>query len=236
MVIGGLLGAFVGGLFHSLGLFTWIDVSSTAIVGMVAFFSATAKTPISTIVMGSELTGGYGLLAPMMIATVIAYAASGLNSSIFKSQVPSRRESPAHSGDYDVSLLRALKACDAAQQNFMHMPLSTLARKAAEEAAINHVDYVFIGDPGLPARNAEAVSVADLLAADEKATLAGVKSSLVPAIEDSESLYSAFNLLASTGSDIVAVTVDGRIAGTVSFKDIARVYHCRVHSKFASDA
>ena len=98
MVIGGLLGAFVGGLFHSLGLFMWIDVSSAAIVGMVAFFSATAKTPISTIVMGSELTGGYGLLAPMMIATVIAYAASGLNSSIFKSQVPSRRESPAPLG------------------------------------------------------------------------------------------------------------------------------------------
>lgn len=236
MVIGGLLGALVGGLFHSLGLFTWIDVSSTAIVGMVAFFSATAKTPISTIVMGSELTGGYGLLAPMMIATVIAYAASGLNSSIFKSQVPSRRESPAHSGDYDVSLLRALKARDAARQNFTHMPLSTLARKAAEEAGINHADHVFTGDPGLPAKNTEAVSLADLLAADEKATLAGVKRSLVPAIEDSDSLYNAFNLLASTGSDIVAVTVDGRIAGTVSFRDIARVYHCRVHSKFASDA
>ena len=96
MVIGGLLGAFVGSIFHSFGLFTWIDVSSISIVGMVAFFSATAKTPLSTIIMGSEMTGGYALLAPMMLATFIAYAVSGQNNSIFKSQVMARSDSPAH--------------------------------------------------------------------------------------------------------------------------------------------
>jgi chloride channel protein, CIC family len=93
MVIGGLLGAFVGSIFHSFGLFTWIDVSSISIVGMVAFFSATAKTPLSTIIMGSEMTGGYALLAPMMLATFIAYAVSGQNNSIFKSQVAARSDS-----------------------------------------------------------------------------------------------------------------------------------------------
>jgi CIC family chloride channel protein len=99
MVIGGLLGAFVGSVCHSFGLFTWIDVSSISIVGMVAFFSATAKTPLSTIIMGSEMTGGYALLAPMMLATFIAYAVSGQNNSIFKSQVAARSDSPAHNNN-----------------------------------------------------------------------------------------------------------------------------------------
>ena len=90
MVIGGLLGAFIGTAFHSFGLFTWIDVSSVIIVSMVSFFGATAKTPISSIIMGSELTGGYALLAPMMLATFIAYIMSGQHNSIFRNQVLNR--------------------------------------------------------------------------------------------------------------------------------------------------
>ena len=84
MVIGGLLGAFIGTVVHSLGLFVWVDVSSVIIVSMVSFFGATAKTPISSIVMGSELTGGYALLAPMMLATFVAYIMSGQHSRYFE--------------------------------------------------------------------------------------------------------------------------------------------------------
>ena len=84
MVIGGLLGAFIGTVVHMLGLFAWVDVSSVIIVSMVSFFGATAKTPISSIIMGSELTGGYALLAPMMLATFVAYIMSGQHNSIFE--------------------------------------------------------------------------------------------------------------------------------------------------------
>ena len=103
--IGGLLGAFIGTAFHLLGLFTWVDVSSVIIVGMVSFFGATAKTPISSIIMGSELTGGYALLAPMMLATFVAYIMSGQHNSIFRSQVLSRSESPAHRKEYQRVIL-----------------------------------------------------------------------------------------------------------------------------------
>jgi len=37
---------------------------------MIAFFAAAAKAPISTIIMISEMTGGYGLLGPAMFAVV----------------------------------------------------------------------------------------------------------------------------------------------------------------------
>jgi chloride channel protein, CIC family len=108
MVIGGLLGAFIGTVVHTLGLFLWVDVSSVIIVSMVSFFGATAKTPISSIIMGSELTGGYALLAPMMLATFIAYIMSGQHSSIFRNQVISRSDSPAHRREYQRPILRDL--------------------------------------------------------------------------------------------------------------------------------
>jgi H+/Cl- antiporter ClcA len=46
--------------------------------------------------LGIEFGSGYALLAPMMLATFIAYAVSGQNNSIFKSQVMARSDSPAH--------------------------------------------------------------------------------------------------------------------------------------------
>ncbi len=113
MVIGGLLGAFIGTAFHLLGLFTWIDVSSVIIVSMVSFFGATAKTPISSIIMGSELTGGYALLAPMMLATFIAYIMSGQHNSIFRNQVLNRADSPAHRMEYQLPILRDMYVRDA---------------------------------------------------------------------------------------------------------------------------
>ena len=117
MVIGGLLGAFIGTVVHMLGLFAWVDVSSVIIVSMVSFFGATAKTPISSIVMGSELTGGYALLAPMMLATFVAYIMSGHRSSIFRNQVLSRSDSPAHKREYQRPILRDLYVKDVLRKS-----------------------------------------------------------------------------------------------------------------------
>jgi CIC family chloride channel protein len=122
MVIGGLVGAFIGTAFHIMGLFTWIDVSSVIIVAMVSFFGATAKTPISSIIMGSELTGGYALLAPMMLATFIAYIMSGQHNSIFRSQVLNRSDSPAHRMEYQRPILSDLFVRDILKEATNKLP------------------------------------------------------------------------------------------------------------------
>ena len=239
MAIGGLLGAFMGGLFHMFGLFLWIDVSAAAIVGMVAFFSATAKTPISTIVMGSELTSGYGLLAPMMIATVVAYAASSLNSSIFQSQVTTRRESPVHRGEYDISVLREMRSGDAASPQFLIMSQTAPIAKVLDMMKASGVDFVFFfekKEDELSIKDEVKVRMAtlhDALVAQNsgRLVLSAVGSQESPTIKDSDSLYDAFNLLMSTGGEIIAVSNQGRITGKISYKDISKAYHHKIHSK-----
>ncbi|HSA72571.1 MAG TPA: chloride channel protein [Nitrososphaeraceae archaeon] len=131
MVIGGLLGAFIGTAFHLLGLFTWVDVTSVIIVSMVSFFGATAKTPISSIIMGSELTGGYALLAPMMLATFIAYIMSGQHNSIFRNQVMNRSDSPAHRMEYQRVILSDLFVKDV-----MKDPTNRLSKDLSIEEAL----------------------------------------------------------------------------------------------------
>ena len=76
-----------------------------AIVGMMAFFAASAKAPISTIIMISEMTGGYGLLAPAMFAVVTAFILSG-KKTIFPAQVHSRLDSPFHADEFEPIVLR----------------------------------------------------------------------------------------------------------------------------------
>ena len=131
MVIGGFLGAFIGTAFHLLGLFTWVDVSSVIIVSMVSFFGATAKTPISSIIMGSELTGGYALLAPMMLATFVAYIMSGQHNSIFRNQVLNRSASPAHRMEYQLPILRDMYVKDA-----IRVPVNKLSKDVTIDEAL----------------------------------------------------------------------------------------------------
>ncbi len=82
-----------------------------AIVGMIAFFAAAAKAPISTIIMISEMTGGYGLLGPAMFAVVTAFVLSG-KRTIFPAQVNSRLDSPFHADEFEPIVLHHVKTAD----------------------------------------------------------------------------------------------------------------------------
>jgi CIC family chloride channel protein len=99
MVIGGCGGGALGILlFRYLPTLT-PHPAAFAIVGMAGFFAAAAKTPFSTLVIVSEMTGNYNLLLPTLWVCAIAFLLSD-EQSIYSSQVESRSRSPAHQGDY----------------------------------------------------------------------------------------------------------------------------------------
>jgi CIC family chloride channel protein len=99
MVIGGCAGGFLCIALRSI-LPGWTpDLASCVIVGMAGFFAAAAKTPFSTIVIVSEMTGGYDLLLPSLWVCVLAFMLSD-RQSIYSSQVESRALSPAHRGTF----------------------------------------------------------------------------------------------------------------------------------------
>ncbi len=112
ITIGAVLGATVGG---ALGLvFPHAGLSSPAfiVVGMAAVFAAAARTPISTLIMVAEMTGGYGLIVPAMLANTVAFVvqrsltAGRKYPTLYEHQVPSREDSAAHRG---VFVRRALQ-------------------------------------------------------------------------------------------------------------------------------
>lgn len=107
MVIGGCGGGALGIALHAISPRLAPHPASYVIVGMAGFFAAAAKTPFSTMVMVSELTGNYNLLLPTLWVCTLAFLLSD-ERSIYSSQVASRARSPAHQGDFVREVLAGL--------------------------------------------------------------------------------------------------------------------------------
>ena len=82
--------------------------------------------------MGSELTGGYALLAPMMLATFVAYIMSGQHNSIFRNQVINRSDSPAHRREYQRPILRDLYVKDVFRKSVTKLSINNSIDEALQ--------------------------------------------------------------------------------------------------------
>lgn len=136
MVIGGALGALVGVLFRQVlpEMVHEVDIVVFAILGMAAFFAAAANTPVSTLIMVSEMCSSYVLLLPSMWVCALAYLVSR-GWTLYENQVGNRRDSAAHRGDFVIDVLQGLTVRDAmghARTDFVtvtpEMPLRDMSR------------------------------------------------------------------------------------------------------------
>jgi len=111
MVIGGCLGAAFGELAHAVAPTLVPYPEAYAVVGMAGFFSGVARAPISTIIMIRELTGDFALIVPTMLVSALTFLISR-RWTLYRKQVPTRLESPAHRGDFFVDVLEGLLVQD----------------------------------------------------------------------------------------------------------------------------
>jgi chloride channel protein, CIC family len=95
LFVGAMLGGGFAILLHQLP-------AVFVVVGMAAVFGAAARVPIATMLMVTEMAGGYHLLVPAGLAVMISYLLQVRLSSfmkyrsLYEGQVPSRQDSPAH--------------------------------------------------------------------------------------------------------------------------------------------
>src|SRR5208283_1465645 len=77
------------------------------------------------------MTGGYGLLAPSMIAVLVAYLLSG-SSSVFYNQVDSVEDSPAHFEEYETLALKRILVSDVMITNIQSLTSHTNLKAAQD--------------------------------------------------------------------------------------------------------
>lgn len=105
MVIGGCGGGALGLLLHQYAPQIAPEPIAFVVVGAAGFFAAAAKTPFSSMIMVTELTGDFGLLTPALWVTMIAYLFSE-RGTIYSAQLEGRGRSPANPESYLPQVLR----------------------------------------------------------------------------------------------------------------------------------
>jgi len=111
LLVGGMSGGVVGQIAHDFWPNIATQPGSYVLVGMAAFFSGIAKAPIGPLIMVCELSRGYGLLAPLMIASALCIALCR-KVSLYDNQVESKFDSPAHAADATVNVLEDLSVSE----------------------------------------------------------------------------------------------------------------------------
>jgi len=107
MLIGGMLGGACGQFLSYWMPEAQVEPAAFVLVGMGGFFAGVSKTPLTSIVIVSEMTGSYSLLVPLMLACALNMAMSR-RWTIYEEQVPTPIDSPAHQGDFVVVVLEEI--------------------------------------------------------------------------------------------------------------------------------
>jgi CIC family chloride channel protein len=241
MAIGGCGGGALGILLHWMWPHLVPHPSAFVIVGMAGFFAAAAKTPFSTLVMVSEMTGSYNLLLPTLWVCSLSYLLSD-EQSIYSAQIADRSRSPAHQGEF---VRGALSGLTVGQFVIRHKPLvfvrpedglqTVLARLTDNPHSILPVTdtngclvgVVGVEEVQLAGRSANLGSV---ILADDL-----MRSDVAP-LESEQTLDRAMEMFVENNLFELPV-VDGltrQVIGLVSRADIAKAYLRRIQGTSAA--
>ena len=132
LFVGAMLGGFWAALLAQ-------PPAPFVVVGMAAVFAGAARVPIATLLMVTEMTGGYHLLVPAALAVLLSYVVSTTLSrrlpygSLYEAQVRNRWGSPAHHPEHLNIALRILRE-----------------RRELDPSAVGNLDLLGLLRSGIP--------------------------------------------------------------------------------------
>ena len=116
LFIGANTGLLFGLVLNQLG----VDVSVTnmALVGMAGMIAGVVHAPLTAIFLIAEITGGYELFFPLMLASTIAYGTTRyfVKNSVYTVQLAKRGELMTHHKDRNILLM--MKVSELIETNF----------------------------------------------------------------------------------------------------------------------
>lgn len=120
LFLGGISGFFVASLINELGI-AELSASNFALVGMASVMTGVMHAPLMSTFLIAEITGGYQLFAPLLIASAVAYMAvyPFEKHSIYTKKLAKHGDLLTH--DKDQSALRLMNMNRLIETNFMVM-------------------------------------------------------------------------------------------------------------------
>lgn len=231
LFIGGTLGGAIGTLDQVLLGHVDDPIGAFALVGMGAAFAAIIRAPMTSVLIIIEMTGGYSLILPLMIANMTAYilARHWRPTPIYEALLEQdgiHLKPHAPTDVLDAMPLGSIVERPSAVPSFSPGTLARSVTKTSSESRARDV-YPVLDD----AKKLVGIIVADDLAvlASEPALIGLTTASdlMRPpvSVHPDDDLRTALDAMVAIGAREVPVTdLDGRFVGFVDEATIARAY------------
>jgi chloride channel protein, CIC family len=236
LFIGGMLGAFVGFGGAALVPALFPHPAAYVLVGMASFFAGVASAPIGAMLMVAEMSGGYALLPPLVLVSVLAMLLAR-GSSIYENQVKDRFASPAHFADLTVNVLEEMRVADFYRKSESVLAADPALRFTELRRRLLHGDDATLPVVDGSGRLVGLVTAEQLRPVFDESQLDGVvvasDVAMPPvALMPDDDLYRAHELFRASGSPQIPVLepldpedpLRGRIVGMLDYRDMMRAY------------
>jgi chloride channel protein, CIC family len=231
LFIGGMLGGAIGTLDTIVFHHTGEPIGAFALVGMGAVFSGIIRAPMTSVLIIIEMTGGYSLILPLMIANMMAYVIarhwrpSTIYEALLEQDGIDLRPKSA-TAEVESLRLRQITRGDVRLRTFRLSAHADEVMKGKNLAPKQDV-YPVVDDGG---------KIVGLITSDELAILTSdpallllvnaadlMRPTVTVGLDDD--LGSALQAMLSNGLSQLPVTdEDGQCVGVVSEADIARAF------------
>lgn len=116
LFMGANAGLLFGLVLNQIGID--VSVSNMALVGMASMIAGVIHAPLTAIFLIAEITGGYELFFPLMLASTISYGTTRyfVKNSVYTVQLAKRGELMTHHKDRNILLM--MKVTDLIETNF----------------------------------------------------------------------------------------------------------------------
>lgn len=233
LFVGGMSGGVIGYLANHFYPNIVTQPGGYVLVGMAAFFAGVANAPIGPLLMVCELTQGYGLLAPLMLASALCLVINR-KISLYEHQVDNKFESPAHVSDSRINILERLQVKDFFRQDNVTLE-ENITFKALTDivAGTNHFNFPVVNAKGELTGVIALQDIRIFLFEHNLADLVVVKDlARKPVyVRPDYDLYNA--LMKFIGEDMVQIPVlapDNKIIGIIHREDVIKAYSSAVEN------
>ena len=242
LFIGGMLGGVIGQLDGALLNHAGEPIGAFALVGMGAVFAGIIRAPMTSVLIIIEMTSGYSLILPLMIANMTAYALARhwRPTPIYEALL--EQDGIRLSGSHVSEEVRSLRVAQFAKEGAQVRTFRINARAheiVAQREPSTQLVYPVLDEAGKIAGIITPDEIAILTSEPDLLLLVNAADLMRPAVsvDLEDDLGFALQTMISSGLSQLPITdASGQCVGFVTEADIAQAYQRVQRHKTLPDA
>ncbi len=226
MVIGAFVGAAAWRLLEPIAPGVSHDPGAFVIIAMMACFGSIARAPLAVMLMVSEMTGSFEVLAPAMVAVGVATLIVGrFDDTIYRSQLRNRGELPGARLAAGMPMLGSITASEAMSRPLIVLFAAQNAREAIDTMRAKPVGGAPVVDEKHVYLGVFDIDKVESMKLDDGATAGRVVDPTAPSIALGANLDAALEALMTSSRNWVPVLDAGKhVVGILSTGDVVRAH------------